>query len=94
MLYENSTPAPARLPGSTTATKNFLTQTGTGSGAPNPRGAPSRRGPARGDRHRAGRRRRGGTTFGPVLLDVSSFSTAQTANLLGLHTITVPGRSR
>jgi hypothetical protein len=35
-LYENATPAPARLPGNTSATKNFLTQTGTGSvsGAP------------------------------------------------------------
>jgi len=31
LLYENSTPAPARLPGNTTATKNYLTQTGTGS---------------------------------------------------------------
>lgn len=31
LLYENSTPAPARLAGNTTATKNFLTQTGTGS---------------------------------------------------------------
>lgn len=30
-LYENATPAPARLAGNTTATKNFLTQTGTGS---------------------------------------------------------------
>ena len=30
-LYENGTPAPARLAGSTSATKNFLTQTGTGS---------------------------------------------------------------
>jgi hypothetical protein len=29
--YENSTPAAARLPGNTAATKNFLTQTGTGS---------------------------------------------------------------
>ena len=28
MLYENSTPAPARLAGNTSATKNFLTQTG------------------------------------------------------------------
>lgn len=31
MLYENATPAAARLAGSTSATKNFLTQTGTGS---------------------------------------------------------------
>lgn len=31
MIYENSTPAAARLAGSTSATKNFLTQTGTGS---------------------------------------------------------------
>ena len=30
-LYENSTPAAARLAGNTSATKNFLTQTGTGS---------------------------------------------------------------
>jgi hypothetical protein len=30
-VYENATPAPARLPGNTSATKNFLTQTGTGS---------------------------------------------------------------
>lgn len=30
-LYENATPAPAALAGNTTATKNFLTQTGTGS---------------------------------------------------------------
>lgn len=30
LLYENSTPAPVRLAGNTTATKNFLTQTGTG----------------------------------------------------------------
>ena len=29
-LYENATPAPARLAGNTTAAKNFLTQTGTG----------------------------------------------------------------
>jgi len=31
IIYENSTPAPARLAGNTTSTKNFLTQTGTGS---------------------------------------------------------------
>ena len=31
LTYENSTPAPARLAGNTTATKNYLTQTGTGS---------------------------------------------------------------
>ena len=31
IIYENSAPAPARLAGSTSATKNFLTQTGTGS---------------------------------------------------------------
>lgn len=30
MIYENATPAPARLAGNTTATKNFLTQTGNG----------------------------------------------------------------
>jgi hypothetical protein len=30
-VYENGTPAPARLPGNTSATKQFLTQTGTGS---------------------------------------------------------------
>jgi hypothetical protein len=30
-LYENATPAAARLPGNTTAVKQFLTQTGTGS---------------------------------------------------------------
>lgn len=30
-LYENGTPAPARLPGNVTAAKQFLTQTGTGS---------------------------------------------------------------
>lgn len=35
-LYENATPAPARLPGNTTATKNFLTQTGTGSASAAP----------------------------------------------------------
>ena len=29
-LYENATPAPARLPGNTTATKKYFTQTGTG----------------------------------------------------------------
>lgn len=31
IIYENATPAPARLAGNTTATKNFLVQTGTGS---------------------------------------------------------------
>lgn len=31
IVYENSTPTPARLPGNTTTTKSFLTQTGTGS---------------------------------------------------------------
>ena len=31
IIYENSTPAPARLAGTTSATKQFLTQTGTGS---------------------------------------------------------------
>ena len=31
IIYENATPAPARLPGSVTTTKVFLTQTGTGS---------------------------------------------------------------
>lgn len=33
LMYENSTPAPARLGGNTTATKNFLCETGTGSAA-------------------------------------------------------------
>jgi hypothetical protein len=36
MIYENSTPAAARLAGSTSATKNFLTQTGTGSASAAP----------------------------------------------------------
>lgn len=31
IVYENSTPIGARLPGNTSSTKNFLTQTGTGS---------------------------------------------------------------
>lgn len=31
IIYENATPAPARLAGNTTATKQFLSQTGTGS---------------------------------------------------------------
>lgn len=31
IIYESSTPAPARLPGNTAAQKQFLTQTGTGS---------------------------------------------------------------
>lgn len=31
LVYENATPAPARLPGNTTTTQKFLTQTGTGS---------------------------------------------------------------
>ncbi len=31
IIYEDATPVPARLGGNTTATKNFLTQTGTGS---------------------------------------------------------------
>jgi len=31
LIYENATPTPARLAGSTSATKQFLTQTGTGS---------------------------------------------------------------
>ena len=35
-LYENSTPAPTRLPGNTSATKNFLTQTGTGTASAAP----------------------------------------------------------
>lgn len=30
LLYQNSTPAPARLPGNTSSTKKFLNQTGTG----------------------------------------------------------------
>ena len=30
IIYENATPAPVRLAGNTTAAKNFLTQTGTG----------------------------------------------------------------
>ena len=36
IIYENATPAPARLAGNTTATKNFLTQTGTGSASAAP----------------------------------------------------------
>lgn len=36
MLFENGTPAIDRLPGNSTATKNFLTQTGTGSVSANP----------------------------------------------------------
>ena len=36
MVYENSTPAPARLPGNTTAIRKFLTQTGTGSVSASP----------------------------------------------------------
>lgn len=35
-LYENATPAAARLPGNTSATKQFLTQTGTGSASAAP----------------------------------------------------------
>ena len=35
-LYENATPALARLPGNTSGTKNFLTQTGTGSASAAP----------------------------------------------------------
>ena len=35
-LYENATPAAARLPGNTSATKNFYTQTGTGSASAAP----------------------------------------------------------
>lgn len=35
-LYEDATPALARLPGNTSATKNFLTQTGTGSASAAP----------------------------------------------------------
>ena len=31
IIYENATPAPARLPGNTTTTKKYLSQTGTGS---------------------------------------------------------------
>jgi len=36
MEYENATPTPARLIGNITATKNFLTQTGTGSASAAP----------------------------------------------------------
>lgn len=36
IIYENATPAAARLAGNTTATKNFLTQTGTGSASAAP----------------------------------------------------------
>ena len=36
LLYTNATPALARLAGNTTATKNFLTQTGTGTGSAAP----------------------------------------------------------
>ena len=35
-MYENATPAAARLPGTTSATKHFLTQTGTGSASAAP----------------------------------------------------------
>lgn len=35
-LYENATPAPARLPGNTSTTRNFLTQAGTGSASAAP----------------------------------------------------------
>ena len=92
MLYENSTPAPARLAGSTSATKNFLTQTGNGSDARRARhGARSRPGTcpprppaARVPSSLAGR------ASGPVAVATSSVSTAQTANLLCLFTVTVP----
>jgi hypothetical protein len=36
MIYENATPAPARLAGNTSTTKNFLVQTGTGSASAAP----------------------------------------------------------
>ena len=36
IIYENSTPAPARLAGNTTSTINFLSQTGTGSASAAP----------------------------------------------------------
>jgi hypothetical protein len=36
LVYENATPAAARLAGNTSATKNFLTQTGTGSASAAP----------------------------------------------------------
>lgn len=36
IIYENATPAAARLAGNTTSTKNFLTQTGTGSVSASP----------------------------------------------------------
>ena len=36
LIYEDATPAPARLAGNTTTTKNFLQQTGTGTGSAPP----------------------------------------------------------
>lgn len=36
LIYENATPAAARLPGNTSATKKYLTQTGTGSASAAP----------------------------------------------------------
>ena len=91
MLYENSTPAPARLAGTTSATKQFLTQTGTGSAS----AAPAWGTIAAGDLPAAtssaqGAVVAGGTSFGPVLLGAASFSAAQTANLLILHTVYIP----
>jgi hypothetical protein len=91
MLYENSTPAPARLAGTTSATKQFLTQTGTGTVS----AAPAWGTIAAGDLPAAtgstqGAVVIGGTTFAPVLLGAGSLSAAQTANLLVMHTVYIP----
>jgi hypothetical protein len=91
MLYENSTPAPARLPGSTSATKNFLTQTGTGSASAEPAWGTI----ASGDLPAATSSAQGavvigGTNFAPVSLGAENVSAAQTANLLCLYTVPVP----
>ena len=91
MLYENSTPAPARLAGSTSATKNFLTQTGNGTIS----AAPAWGTIASGDLPAAtgssqGAVIVGGTNFGPLAVATESASAAQTANLLCLFTVPVP----
>ena len=91
MLYENSTPAPARLAGNTSGTKNYLTQTGTGSAS----AAPAWGTIAAADLPAAtssaqGAVVAGGTTFGPQVIGAASFSAAQTANLLVLHTVYIP----
>ena len=91
MLYENSTPAPARLAGNTSGTKNFLTQTGTGSASAAPAWGtiaaadlPAATGSAQGAVVI------GGTYFAPVTIGPGSLSAAQTANLLVLHVIYIP----